>query len=199
MKLSELQIEEDQISRILIEEDIEGNDVVVSIKKSSIISGDNDGSSISIDAGGHEHEDEIVSMVKTSAEAFLEQQEGIRSVELKLKEVRPENEDYLFNQAVLLLDSASVTTEEGEEAQIAQGRLMDLAPMFGFMSKPMTQPPACLLQALVNKDESLTKKICKQISKKVSTFGTFNHRPDYYAVLGQYIDKDEEGTRWRIA
>jgi hypothetical protein len=194
---------EDLLSRLAIVEELDGEEMVVTIEKSSILlSGQTSASfRISVSAGeDSEFAQEMPELLKASPYLEFMARSGLSAANIRATIILP-SDDYVIPVPFVVLTGLILKkSEQGQEgaAIVPLFRLTEYAQLMGMQPPPLSQLPLGVVVAIVGEDEEELSALKERLRAAPSKFGSSSHKPRYRVVLVDPQTKEEGNLQWRI-
>ncbi len=207
--LTPKQVTKSQVSRLAVVEVINGAEIKVIAKRSSIVS-DNGSGDISINlevSSDPEGYEELIAnadgFLDANVKPFMLANEEIETLTIAGKLLKPGGE-YLIPQPAMVAESVNISrkgepTDGGPKSfYVPPSLLSEYANRIGFITSNMFPMPASLAVSLISSDDRTARSIRQRIRSLPSLWGKHTHKPEYIAVLSTYETEEEALLSWRI-
>lgn len=192
MHITEAELEDSQITRLIIKEDIEGEKICVTLTKSEIVLG---GGEVAIKVSSDKDEEAMKEFFDIKSSDLMKRY-NFESLTLNLTSVK-NNPNYLFPGPVLIIRSARAI-KEGGQYDLSPESIPSLAAFFGVICVPQINPPTSMILAIQKKSKGTLNKILKRLRQLPSMYGVADFVPKYYVCFGRLDNPEERDQEWHI-
>jgi hypothetical protein len=209
MYLTPDNIKEDQISRLVIKEEVRGDKIVARVTAGSVLVQNSNSRHVELTFkinGAEVNESSPVIHQKTgeflekTIVQFVKGNPEIKRLEIEAT-IMVVEDGYLVVGATPVLERMIVHMEKGgkeESVYLSPTAVADHAHRIGFYVANLMPIPTSLGVALKERDMSSLNTLKKKIKGFPSLYGDAKFRPDYCAVLNSYRDESEITAVWKL-
>ena len=183
-------VPDEYLGRLVIKEVVGGVPIKITLRKSEILTADNN-PQVSLlveseNAEAEEHVRQFGNIFKAVATAF-------DSMEIEAKWVDPNP----LNGPPVQIEHVKIT-KDGQTAFVSDGSIENLSSRIGWITPILRPVPICLVMALTGSDDETVRDIRARMRAYPSLIRESSHEPEYRAIVFPAFREEERGMEWVI-